>query len=787
MFGKIQNYQEKGKGLILNFNRQSVELEFITPTIINFFAPISSGKRSSHAVEGRKGEDNIPFQIKEDDGIIIENEYLKIMISDDFKVDIYDNEGRIICRDYRGRRAPFLRRGNSGKIEEEGHETIEDIQENKIEILKELTGDEYIYGLGEETGPLNKKFYRYKLWNTDDPRPHVENFESLYKSIPFIIILKNRIAYGLFFDNTYKSYFDLGKESSDYLYYGVDDGNLNYYFIYGPSIKEVIEKYTYLTGRTPLPPLWALGYHQSRYSYESEERVREIALNFRERDIPCDVLYLDIDYMDGYRVFTWDRNRFPAFRKMIRELGEQGFKVVTIIDPGIKKEKGYTVYEEGLDNNFFITDRDGIPYVNRVWAGESLYPDFSRKEVREWWGRQQEKILETGVAGIWNDMNEPASFDGPIPDDVQFGNDGFPTDHREMHNVYGLLMAKASAEGIKRYTGKRPFVITRACYAGAQKYSSVWTGDNQSFWEHLRLSLPMLMNLGLSGMAFCGTDVGGFGSDCTAELLSRWVQAGCFYPLFRNHSATYTRDQEPWAFDKKTEEIYRKYVKLRYRLLPYFYDLFWQGMRTGLPLIRPLVLHYQDDPATYELNDQFLLGENILAAPIVEQGQTARAVYLPEGQWVDYWTKEVIDGRQYIIREAPLELCPVFIRKGSIIPQYKEMSFINDNDREELILDLYPGSFSYTHYRDDGESFDYEKGIYNLYEFRVSLDHELEIKIEKLHKKYKDYNELIFRVNNYPVKEVYVDDKQYPFQEEEDCFSFSLNPDAENIRIIKGV
>ncbi|MFI5360220.1 MAG: TIM-barrel domain-containing protein, partial [Halanaerobiales bacterium] len=473
MSGRIHSYEKKDNGIVINFMGQRGDIQFITPTIVNIFAPISSERKPSWAVEDEKGNRNISFQISErDDEIILESEELKLVVSASFKVDIYNREGKLICADYRGERRPFPRRGNLAKIEEEGHTTVRHWGKHRIEVLKQLSGGEYIYGLGETTGHLNKKGYRYIMWNTDYPAPHIESLESLYKSIPFFIVLKDKLAYGLFFDNTYKAYFDLGKECSDYLYYGVDNGNLNYYFIYGPTIKEVIEKYTYLTGRTPLPPLWSLGYHQSRYSYESEERVREIARKFRERDIPCDVIYLDIDYMDGYRVFTWDKERFPAPKKMIYDLKKEGFKVVTILDPGVKKERGYPVYDEGLDNDYFITDKDGIPYVNRVWPGLSVFPDFSCTEVREWWAGWQNKLLEIGVSGIWNDMNEPASFEGPIPDDVRFWNDGNPTVHAEMHNVYGHLMARASAEGIKKNTGKRPFVITRACYAGSQKYSS---------------------------------------------------------------------------------------------------------------------------------------------------------------------------------------------------------------------------------------------------------------------------------------------------------------------------
>jgi alpha-glucosidase len=313
-----------------------------------------------------------------------------------------------------------------------------------------------------------------------------------------------------------------------------------------------------------------------------------------------------------------------------------------------------------------------------------------------------------------------------LPDDVQFKNDGYPTDHLEAHNVYGSLMARATFEGVRQFTGKRPFVITRACYAGTQKYSTVWTGDNQSFWEHLRMSIPMLCNLSISGMSFIGTDVGGFSFDCTGELLSRWVQVGAFTPLFRNHSAANTRDQEPWAFDTTTEEINRKYIQLRYRMIPYFYDQFWHAEATGLPLIRPLFLMDQSDSNTLNLNDQFMCGDSILVAPVVQQGQTRRQVYLPRGDWYDYWNKQLYNGGTYILYHAPLDTCPIFIKAGALLPNDRPQQYIGELAPDVLVLEVYPytdgGTTVYHHIQDDGESYDYQSGGYNEWRFTTSTD-----------------------------------------------------------------
>jgi len=414
---------------------------------------------------------------------------------------------------------------------------------------------------------------------------------------------------------------------------------------------------------------------------------------------------------------------------MIKNLNQDGFKIVTIIDPGIKIEKGYFVYDEGMEKGYFAKDNMGEVYENAVWPGPSVFPDFSDSKVRDWWSDKQKILLDKGVRGIWNDMNEPASFKGELPDDVQFSDEGRGANHKKIHNIYGHLMAKATYDGLKKYDKRRPFVITRACYSGSQKYATGWTGDNHSIWAHLQMAIPQLCNLGMSGMAFVGTDIGGFGSDCTPELLNRWVQVGCFSPLFRNHCCKFNRKQEPWTFNQETLDINRKYIKLRYRLMPYIYDLFWQNQVTGLPIMRPLVLHYQQDDKVKEINDQFLFGENILVAPVVVQGQRARSVYLPEGTWVDYWTKEMVQGGTYVLREVPIEVCPIYVKLGSIIPNYPDQNYIGEKVIDELILDVYEGDCEYHHFQDNGEDFEYQKGVYNEYYFTMKEKQQLEIKL----------------------------------------------------------
>lgn len=783
MFGKLINYYVKENIVYFNFENGEGRIEIVNPSIINVFSPLKCREHNSKAIENLKLEECGFKAERINDFIKIKTEKLIINIYDDFKVDFYDKNGLALCEDYKKERDPFIRRGKIAIAEEEGHAAESSFKKHKIEVIKKIFGDEKFYGLGDKTGYLNKKGYYYEMWNTDDPRPHTESFKSLYKTIPFFITLRDKAVFGIFFDNTFKSYFDMGKENSDYYYFGADDGNLDYYFIAGDDISKVISGYTFLTGRTPLPQRWALGYQQSRFSYTPEERLLEVAEKFRENNIPCDVLHLDIDYMENFKVFTWDRNKFPDLKKTVEKLSRDGFKVVTIIDPGVKKQKGYSIYDEGLKNDYFAVDKDGITYVNKVWPGDAVYPDFSREDTRLWWGDNHQALLDADVAGIWNDMNEPAGFNGPIPDSVQFNNDGNPANHSEIHNVYGHLMSKAAYEGLKKYSGKRPFVITRACYAGTQKYSTVWTGDNQSFWEHLRMAVPMLLNLGLSGIAFCGTDVGGFSFDCTAELLSRWTQLGCFSPLFRNHSSTQTRDQEPWAFDEETLSITRKYIKLRYKLVPYLYDLMWQCENTGLPVIRPLVLQYADDENTYEINDEFLFGENILAAPVVEQGKRYRGLYLPKGKWTDYWTGEITEGGKYLLKEAPLDVCPIYIKAGSIIPNYPDQNYIGEKKIDELILDIYPGKGKYTHYNDDGESFDYRNGKYTIYEFDIDSNKETLINIKKS-SNYFNYKTFKIIYNSNEVKQVYFNNKSIEIETSDKKTVFVIPAEEGIINII---
>lgn len=480
---------------------------------------------------------------------------------------------------------------------------------------------------------------------------------------------KDGHPYGLFFDNPYRSHFDLGKENVNYYFYSAVAGNLDYYIIGGSHLRNIVTNYTYLTGRVPLPQKWVLGYQQSRWGYSvSPEKVQEIATKLRENDLPCDVIHFDIDYMDGYRVFTWNKEKFTDPQAFVSRLRDQGFRVMPIIDPGVKQDKKYKLYKEGIKKGYFVKNPDGTVYVNKVWPGDAVFPDFGREEVQQWWADNCKYLVDTGTAGIWDDMNEPASFEGEIPDNIVFSEGKYPSTHKKLHNVYGHNMAKATYNGLKKYSHKRPYVITRAAYAGTQKYSTVWTGDNQSLWPHLQMMIPQLCNLGMSGFTFAGTDIGGFGADAAAEMLTRWIEAALFSPLYRNHASMGTRAQEPWVFGEPTLSIYRKYLKLRYRFIPFLYDLCYKETRDGLGIMRPLVLNYDQDPVVRTMNDEYMVGDELLVAPVIQEGQNTRAVYLPAGEWIDFWNGVEYAGKRSILVEAPIDKLPLFVKKNTIIP-----------------------------------------------------------------------------------------------------------------------
>jgi alpha-glucosidase len=596
-----------------------------------------------------------------------------------------------------------------------------------VAASKKLGFDEHFYGLGEKAARLDKRRSSFVNWNSDTPG-YSEGKDPIYQTIPFYIGLQRGVAYGIFFDNSYRSYFDFGKSSQQRAWFGAEGGELNYYFFYGPAIKKVLGRYADLTGHMPLPPLWALGNQQSRWSYYPDSMVEEVVNEYRKRDLPLDVVHLDIDYMNGYRVFTFNQERFPDPKALTEKLARQGVKVVTIVDPGVKyppdKGERYHAFDQGLEKKFFQHRRNGDLFVPRVWPGESVFVDYTLPEARRWWGDLHRVYTDNGIAGIWNDMNEPSDFvdqTGKNQLDVVSYDEGEQTTHAKNRNTFALLMSRATYEGLERLRpDRRPYVITRAAYAGIQRYATMWTGDTNSTWEALALNIPMFTSLGLSGEPFVGSDVGGFIGRGNGELLVRSYQVSFLAPFCRNHKAIDGYDQEPWRFGKYYEDIIRKYLKLRYTLLPFLYTTLEEAHRSGVPPFRPLVLNYPEDPSTYNLDDEFMVGDDLLVAPILKADVTKRLVYLPAGTWYDYWTNRKYTGGTMISVEAPLDVVPLFVRGGAMIPVGPPLNYVGEKPADPITFDIYPderGSAAATLYEDDGLSPAYKSGAFRRTSF----------------------------------------------------------------------
>ncbi|WP_333225794.1 glycoside hydrolase family 31 protein [Microcoleus sp. BR0-C5] len=701
-----------------NCGETSLNISILAPNLIRVrMSPTGEFNNRSYSITVPDEEwEIIPFEVREtEEKIEIETAQILISVKRDRPaIECFDKSGKPFASDC-DRNMGWRAGATAG--------------------WKRIEADEHFYGFGQRTGFLDKLSEVKTNWTTDS-LDYNSLTDEMYQAIAFYIALNPDRAYGIFFNTTFWSQFDIGAEQPGVLRMETRGPELDYYIIYGPEPAQIIATYTQLTGRMPLPPKWALGYHQCRWSYESEDIVRELAKEFRDRAIPCDVIHLDIDYMRGYRVFTWSPKRFPDPAKLIADLKAAGFKVVTIVDPGVKyePEADYEIFDRGVENDYFVRTAEGKLFHGYVWPDKAVFPDFMRPEVRQWWGELHKTLTDVGIAGIWNDMNEPAIAERPFGDggehicfplDAPQGPESDRATHAETHNLYGLMMAKACAEGLQKVrSADRSFVLTRSGFAGIQRYSSVWMGDNQSQWEHLEMSLPMLCNMGLSGVAFVGCDIGGFAGNATAELFARWMQVGMLYPLMRGHSAMSTAQHEPWVFGDRTEKICREYINLRYQLLPYIYTLFWEAATTGTPILRPLLYHFPRDRTTYHLYDQVLLGPSLMAAPVYRPGVEHRAVYLPEGTWYDWWTGECYHGPMHILAYAPLERMPLYVRGGGIMALAPVRQFVSEEPLESLKMRIWPGSGEWTLYEDDGHSFEHEKGVWATTNYKVYLEGE---------------------------------------------------------------
>ena len=581
-----------------------------------------------------------------------------------------------------------------------------------------------LYGTGEVTGPLQRNGKEIKLWNTDNFMYQYDSTR-LYQSHPWVMgVRANGTAFGIIADHSYPQRIVL----HDTIRFESEGPAFRMIVMERNSPQEVMAALGQLTGNMPLPPIWALGYQQCRWSYKTADRVREVAAEFRTRKIPCDVIWMDIDYMDGFRIFTFDKTAFPDPRKLNADLHKINFKAVWMIDPGVKVDTAYKVYKSGTKDHHWVLNADGHPYEGDVWPGPCHFPDFTRPETQKWWAQWYHDYMATGIDGVWNDMNEPAVFNGPdktmpLTNYHRGGGTLPPGLHNRYHNVYGLLMVRSSREGLLNATpNKRPFILSRSNFLGGHRYAATWTGDNAATWEHLKLSIPMSLTLSLSGQPFNGPDIGGFALNPSPDLFAHWIALGAFYPFSRGHACEGTIDKEPWAFGPEVETVARTAMNRRYRLLPYLYTLFYEASQTNLPVMRPVFFADSKDTSLREEQQAFLLGNDLLVVP-----RWAKNAALPK-----HFSRVVT-----LAGELPTDKYqPVLYQKdGSIIPLTHIIQSTADYDAAKLELLLSPdadGKATGTVYIDGGDGFDYQKGDCALLQLEAQMaNHTIDIAVTR--------------------------------------------------------
>ncbi|WP_224071409.1 glycoside hydrolase family 31 protein [Arachidicoccus terrestris] len=698
--GNIVQVEATGQGLKIRTSNSYIEISAYSPSVIRVrMDKRPLGRDFSYAVITGPETTGTKWQ-EFTDSLVFSTDSLDVVLQKHpFSIAFYTKDGRVINEDVAGMGTSWIG--------------------DQVTTYKQLQPEERFIGLGEKTGNLDRKGSGYVNWNNDS-YGYAANEDPIYSSIPFYIGLHDHLCYGIFLDNTFKSDFNFGASNNRFSSFGADGGEMNYYFISGGHVADIITDYTTLTGRMPLPPLWSLGYQQNRYSYYPDTEVLRIAKTLREKKIPADGITLDIHYMEKYKLFTWDKKRFADPVKMNKELESMGFRTTVIVDPGIKVEKDYPAYEDGKAKDVFIKYPDGHPYTAQVWPGWCNFPDFTSERGRSWWEDKVKFLAGTGVDGIWNDMNEIASWGNKMPFNVLFDYDGAGATTIGAHNVYALEMARASYEGAKKSFKERPFILTRAGYAGLQRYTAIWTGDNRAEDDHMIAGIRLLNSLGLSGVAFTGMDIGGFTGNPSIALYARWIQIGAFTPYYRGHTAVNTKSAEPWTFGEEVTEIARNFIGLRYRLLPYIYSAFYNATQDGLPLMRSLAIDYSFDDKVYDTRyqNEYLFGPGILVLPF-ESKQAFGEAYFPNGIWYDLFTGEVQKGNEERILKLAYNKLPVYVKGGSIIPMQSLIQSTAQLPKDTLILNIYKGESDnrYTYYEDDGRSYGYQSGDYYKRDF----------------------------------------------------------------------
>jgi alpha-glucosidase len=663
--GKLLRAEPKATGANFYFELAELEVSFLAEDLVR--------------IEWKPGIPPIPYGIvrhewqeietqlvQTDTNYSLSSRKLKVIIEIDGSLKLLDNSGQILREEL--------------PPQSKGEGWIHQAQ---------LRPEEHIYGLGERASSLNLRAAKdeqlqskiYRMWNYDAAGKYTPGADPMYLCIPVYLGFHSSGNYLIFYENSFDANFTFTETATA----NFTGGALRYYLTTG-SPAQLLERYTELTGRAPLPPLWALGYHQSKWGYRTEQAVREEAKAFQAYNIPLSAIHLDIDCQVGNRAFTIDPERFPQLANFTQELAELGVQFIAILNPGIKYSRDSNLFLEGQILDGFCKLPNGELVVAPVWPGWCVFPDFTNPKVRRWWSRQYAYLLDVGVAGFWHDMNEPAAFitsgDRSLPKVTQHFMEGRGGDHREAHNVYGLLQAEAGYESLRQYRPEqRPFIVSRAGWAGLQRYAWTWTGDVECSWRALRQTISTIIGLGLSGIPYSGPDIGGFQGNPGGELYLRWFQMSTFLTFCRTHSSNNVEHRTPWTYGEPYLSIIRSFLQLRYRLLPYFYTLSWEATQKGYPPVRPVFWSASDDAALWDVEDAFLLGDALLVCPIVEAGADSRSVILPPGRWYNFWDDTVIENKQQVNLQAPLERIPLLVKAGSILPMAED---------KQLTLHIYP-------------------------------------------------------------------------------------------------
>jgi alpha-glucosidase len=708
--GELVSYQKTEHGIMGRTANTSFAVSVYSDHVIRL--QVSRDQRPdnfSYALVNNSAPHFAGFSVEDSDGNKIDIKtaslILEIEKTPQFRAVFKDAQGNILSEDTQGTGLGTTFTGN------------------KITVYKTLQEGERFVGLGEELGNLDRRGTVVTLANTDnykydDPRI------PMYTSIPFFMGIHHHRIYGIYFDNSYRSVFNFGASNKRFSSYSFDGGDRDEFFINDDSVTKILEHYTALTGRMPLPPQWSIGYQQSRASYFTEDEVMSVARTFREKKLPLDGIVLDADYLKDYEPFRIDVSRFPNMKAMADKLRGMNIELTASVNPGIRIDDSYPAYQAGLQKDIFLKYTDGQLYIADISPNTNVYPDFTDPKARTWWIDNMKVYQDVGINGYWNDMNEPAIDAQAMPDNVVFNFDGRMGTAAEAHNYYGMLMARSSFESFQKYGGnRRPFVLSRAGFAGIQRYAAVWSGDNQAKDEHILLGVLLNNQMGLAGVPFTGPDLGGYMGDGNKDLFKRWIEVGVFSPYLRNHREWFGAANEPWAYGEEAEVISRTYIDFRYRMMPYLYSKFREASETGIPITRCLCIDSPFDAKVYDpkYQHEFLFGDALMLNPLKSK-ETTKTTYLPEGEWYDLFSDKRVNGGQEVSGEYPTHRIPIFVKAGSIIPLQSQIYSAEEKPSDTLYVHVYYGTENhrFVYYEDDGSSLDYQRGAY--YQRNIDFD-----------------------------------------------------------------